>query len=308
MRSQSSLIERFSKGAESGSASHMFIEGDVLYSYGHHFPLAIRQDWGARISYLLNGDRYSPSTSSHQRQCLTHVKPNVQIPFSALQAANLCDYRLPRRDLRIVASRSDEYHCTCKHCGREVEYGDGGNADPKRWAHYHVADGTPLCSEAEEETVSHHVLGAVVFEHQRRFYLSSIDDQEGWRVRAYFLCWLPEPVSTVEEAFEVLVPEQVRKARQAGVEVRRQGDIFAVATPLSTRQIRVPTQRCFRLFDSAHVAAEARVNGAVYIRGTLRHQPDDRRPQHSVLRLGRTWWMAVKNLALASWNAVGSVD
>ncbi len=44
MLSQSTLIDRFANGAERGSASHMFIEGDVIYSYGHHFALAIRQD------------------------------------------------------------------------------------------------------------------------------------------------------------------------------------------------------------------------------------------------------------------------
>ncbi len=30
--------------------------------------------------------------------------------------------------------------------------------------------------------------------------------------------------------------------------------------------------------------------------------------KHAMLRLGNFWWIAVKNLALASWNAVGNVD
>ena len=305
MLSQSTLIDRFTKGAERGSASHMFIEGDVIYSYGHHFALAIRQDWGAGVAYLLNGDRYSSSTSSHQSQCISHLKSNAQVPFSALQAASLTDRDLPKPDLRIVAHRPDEYHQTCKHCGREITYGDAATGKPE---YYHVNDCTPICRETEGETVSHHVLGAVVLKHEDRFFLSSIDDQEGWRARAYFLCWLPEPVSSVEQAFESLVPDKIHKAKASGIEVRRQGDIFVMATTLATRQIRAATEYRYRVFDTTHVATEARINGAVYIRGTLRHEPNGRRPQHVLLRLGNSWWIAVKNLALASWNAVGSVD
>ena len=67
----------------------MFIEGNVIYSYGHHFPLAIRKDWGAGITHLIRvrednfsdviGDRLytlalirrqrrrAPQTSQHYR-------------------------------------------------------------------------------------------------------------------------------------------------------------------------------------------------------------------------------------------------
>ena len=117
MLSQSTLIERFSKGAESGSASNVFVEDDVIYSYGHHFPLAIRQDWGADIRYIVNGDRYSASTSAHQSQCIRELTPNVQVPFSALKAARLTDGGLPKWSLRIAACRDDDYHRTCTHCG-----------------------------------------------------------------------------------------------------------------------------------------------------------------------------------------------
>ena len=305
MLSQSTLIDRFANGAERGSASHMFIEGDIIYSYGRHFPLAIRQDWGAGVEYLLNGDRYSSSTSSHQSQCISHLKPNVQVPFSALQSATLADHDLPKRNLQIVAHRPDEYHTTCKHCGREISYGDAATGKPE---HYHVNDRSPLCRETEGETVSHHILGAVVLQHEQRFFLSSIDDQEGWRARAYFLCWLPREVTSVEDAFDSLIPEEIRSAKAGGIEVRRQGDIFVIATTLATRQIRAAAEYRYRVFDTTHVATEARVDGALYVRGTLRHEPNGRRPQHALLRLGKSWWIAVKNLAPASWNAIGNVD
>lgn len=308
MLSQSTLIERFSKGAGSGSASNVFVEEDVIYSYGHHFPLAVRQDWGGGIRYLINGDRYSSSTASHQSQCIRGLTPNVQVPFSALAAAGLADSSLPKRSLRIAACRDDDYRRTCKHCGRDVEHGVDGSDDPKRWNWYHAPDCTPLCAEADGETASHHVLGAVVLAHEDRFFLSSIDEAENWRTRAYFLCRLPRSVSSVSDAYEALVPDEVRTARATGIEVRRQGDIFAIATARKTRQIRAATQRHLQLFDTTHVATEARLNGAVYIRGTLRHIPEDRPSQHGMLRLGTSWWIAVKNLALGSWNAVGTVD
>ena len=308
MLSQSALIERFSKEATRGSASHMLIEDDVLYSYGSHFPLAIRQDWGQDIRYLVNGDHYSATTSMHQRHCFGRLTPNVQVPFSALSAAGLADYGIPNRDLEIVSNRPDEFHYTCSHCDREVENTDEALDPSKLWTYHHIDDLTPLCAQAHGETISHHVLGAVVLEHEGRSFLSSIDEQEGWRMRAYFLCLLPKPVASIEDAFDSLVPDEVRNAKESGIEVRRQGDIFLLAARHSTREIHVPTEHHAQLFNTTHVATEVRVNGAVYVRGTLRHQPDGRHSQHRMLRLGRSWWIAIKNLALASWNAVGSVD
>ena len=130
-----------------------------------------------------------------------------------------------------------------------------------------------------------------------------------WRSRAYFLCLLPREVTSVEDAFDSLIPDQIQSAKAAGFEVRRQGDIFLVRTHLQTRQIQAATERNVRVFNTTHVATEARANnGTVYVRGTLRHQPEGRRPQHGMVRLGNSWWIAIKNTALASWNAAGFVD
>ncbi len=151
MRSQADLINRFRDGARTGAASNMFIEGDILYSYGQHFPLAVRRKWGASIAYLINGDRYSISTASHQRQCITKLTPNVQVPFSALIAAGLTDWqRAPRSELRIAAHQSDRHFETCAHCGREAIGARGATGDPPTWAYRHADDATPLCSAAEQ--------------------------------------------------------------------------------------------------------------------------------------------------------------
>ena len=80
------VCKKFSEGATRGQGSHLYIEGEVLYSYGKHFPLLVRTDWG----FLQNADRYSNSTSKHQS--LAGRYATVLIPFSALNRANL-DYQ-----------------------------------------------------------------------------------------------------------------------------------------------------------------------------------------------------------------------
>jgi hypothetical protein len=69
--SQKEVIQAFVEGREFpyksyGYSGNVFFEGDVLYSYGHHFPMMVRGWNGLNI---LNGERYSASTSKHQAKC-----------------------------------------------------------------------------------------------------------------------------------------------------------------------------------------------------------------------------------------------
>ena len=56
------VARAFVRGEKEAQGSHMFIENGVLYSYGHHFPMAMHK--GNKI--VVNIDRYSNSTSKHQ--------------------------------------------------------------------------------------------------------------------------------------------------------------------------------------------------------------------------------------------------
>jgi hypothetical protein len=210
--------------------------------------------------------------------------------------------------MSIIDWQPDRYYDICVTCRRDVTplWDSGDSSGKPRFVH--VDDCSPLCPDAEGRIASEHQLGAVVLEFAGACYLSSTDANENWRTRSYFLCQLPESVANVGEAFDALVPDAVREAMSCGLEVRRQGDIFVVATAQPTRTIRGVTSRQYRVFDTTHVASEARVNGAVYLRGVLRHQPPGRRPQHAPLQLGKRWWIAYRNTALGSWNAAGSVD
>lgn len=57
------LAQKFSEGATSGKGSHMFIEGDTIYSYGHHFPIAKRLPDG---KVLFNTEGYSSTTAKQK--------------------------------------------------------------------------------------------------------------------------------------------------------------------------------------------------------------------------------------------------
>lgn len=63
------LAKKFVNGATSGQNGKrtMFIEGDTLYSYGHHYALAQRE--GGEI--YINDRKYSPTTT---RQASTVMK------------------------------------------------------------------------------------------------------------------------------------------------------------------------------------------------------------------------------------------
>lgn len=56
------LAEKFANGAVCGNGSHLFIEGDTIYSYGYNFAVARRT--GEKTANLTTR-KYSQSTSVH---------------------------------------------------------------------------------------------------------------------------------------------------------------------------------------------------------------------------------------------------
>lgn len=63
MLSNADVARRFAERKTTGKSRNMFIEGDSVYSYGRHFPIAKRIGPG---EYLFNTESYSMSTSKHQ--------------------------------------------------------------------------------------------------------------------------------------------------------------------------------------------------------------------------------------------------
>ena len=136
------------------------------------------------------------------------------------------------------------------------------------------------------------------------------DRPAGQRLRACFLCQLPHAVSSIELAYDALKPQRVQDAEAEGIEVRRQGDVFLIRATerdwnLQLRYGRDTLAKDHRLWGRTHVASKALLaDGRVFVSGKLTHE----RRQHRTVFFKGAWYEAVKNTALASWNAVGYVD
>jgi hypothetical protein len=78
-------------------ASNVFVRDERVFSYGEHFELArpLRDKRKRVKAYLLNGDRYSQTTTQHQSSVRGALRkssrPSVILPYTALDAAGV-DY------------------------------------------------------------------------------------------------------------------------------------------------------------------------------------------------------------------------
>lgn len=132
------------------------------------------------------------------------------------------------------------------------------------------------------------------------YFLSGFDENE--TRPSYFLCELAPGVRPADysEAIESLKPEVVVTAESMGREVLRQGDLFAVPMPsLTLRELKRMGgvyEKRGNLLGTNHQATEVvRVGRNTYARGTMRHVPEGRRPDHKMLSLGHGFSLVVKN-------------
>lgn len=163
------------------------------------------------------------------------------------------------------------------------------------------------------------------------YYLSSFDYNEPHT--PYFMCELPSYVhrdgqrytvkpETIDEAIDWLRPDTVVQAQRAGLDVLRQGDIFAIPTAYTTADLlarckdRQVTKGKPTVLGTNHAPTHAIFtdDGEVYGRGRLYHTPQgfNRTPDHRVVELGdrETWYRLVKNtvpLDKATGSSRGSV-
>jgi len=242
---------------------NIIADGDTIYSYGRHFPIAeiYRHANGRARLILLNGDRYSVSTTGHQaavRHACDTILPDVPaitVPFSALRAAGINHASILPLDVHNSGYQysvhvSDEPPASAEphpmhnvRCGRG--YIDGGN----HRAHSMFGDSTgvvlAIYTEGEWQAVQQgddgrytwhtlrHWLGDSLFaarangRRKRVKFLSSFDRNE--RIRLYFLCELPATSAIdIDGALQALKPDAVVLAEGMGRGCERQGDIFAV--------------------------------------------------------------------------------
>lgn len=160
-------------------------------------------------------------------------------------------------------------------------------------------------------------------------FLSSYDYNEPHR--PYFLCELRyrSSANTLEEAFEDLKPDEVREAERAGLEVLRQGDIFAIPVQDLVQLVALgETVKAGQLCRRSDSVRDALVHGtnhsATHVihgthglefgRGMLYHDPMGwgRTAEHRRVKLGdgKSWYRLVKNtvpLDKASGSSRGSM-
>lgn len=276
-----SVVISFKDGSRSGHGSNLFIDENYLYSYGYHFIVAIRRE----NDFILNGDTYSNSTSKHQDLARHYLNPQVIIPFSVLNQI-INNIRNDIGKLKIIEKTSD----TIRESVRKNN------------------------KTGELETIQEHQLGSVLFRYDKKSYLSSTDAYAKEFRRGYFLVQLPCQCNTMKEAYESLIPLEIKKNNWT---YKRQGEFFFVE--VDKEEVRTAKTRMHtsgrQEFDLAtvfskdeinrgnkHTAKEIRQKGnKIYAIGQVKH------PEHKSVML-KTWHRVYKNRAIRSFAARGNID
>ena len=255
----------------------MSFRNDDLRHYGHWtLATAIRGANGRTRLVLVNGDRYpgsggyGPGTTArtaHAERAARQAGFTVlNVPFSALSAAGV-EYD----SIRVLESLRESYTVTMRsELARDVfaslerdyspyrRHEDGrvsvrderkphplpaavtqgyGHEDESRW--FLERDGDVFHVPSFRHWLGEAIFSANVREGdrmRRAKFLSAFDHNEGL---CYFLCELPRTKArTVDEGFAALMPAEVKRAQDAGLTVERQGDVFAIPTSMTTRELK----------------------------------------------------------------------
>lgn len=164
------------------------------------------------------------------------------------------------------------------------------------------------------------------------YFVTSFDYNEPRPL--WFMSELPRGVkpATVDEAVGALKPQDVRDAETVGIDVLRQGDVFIIQSQGTTERelIRAGGElvawtppgwgtRGGRYVNDSHTVTRAvqMPDGTLYVRGIMRHAPQNRRPDHVSMELWdrQTWGRVVLNAQARSidarprsWSMGGDVD
>ncbi|HBI47504.1 MAG TPA: hypothetical protein DDX93_02080 [Smithella sp.] len=289
------VVQRFSEG-KNHRGSRIFAEGNTLYSYGRHFPLAVRRGEEGQEWYLLNGDKYSVSTSKHQGITYSVFSDSPRVSFTALNAAGIS-----YNSCKLVDFQKDAYDSAFK--------GDKNFLNFKSLvpvgAEYHESKD----KEGNIISKSFHRIGAVVLEQNKKHFICSMD--EG----SYFVSLLPKRVKTVQEAFEVLKPARVKVFEKYGGKYQRQGEWFFIPEIfIKIEEKDFQKSAALPSADSSsnlHVCTRLKKIGKRYfVKGIIKHRNPrtNRRADHKPLKLGEGIYEAVCNTAKGNWSASGRVD
>ena len=301
-QNHSAVIEAFVDAPmdeRGGRASNLFFEDGVLYSYGHHFPLAVPLKRNDYEFFVINGDNYSSSTAAHRNGVFRAISQEkyAVIPFTALGSM-----------LGDVYSRSSNYgFILARIIMNEIMVIDH-TADTFEDKTVRVRNKDT--GEMEEKVITEHLLGSTLFEIYGDYYLSSIDPS-GKDRGLYFLTKLPRPAESIEDAYASIKPKGLN-----GEAYVRQGEFFFVPQEGMTKPRGIDLEKKVLIENRGrdterwrHVATEGfRLDGVQYVRGTVRH------PEHKMCSLGNVWHRVYEaqgagtHGAIVSWSSGGGFD
>ena len=265
LRTPLARLEQLGRRSECAEKNSLGYMGDELRHYGW-WTLAqgVRNDRGRTRLVLVNGDRYGggggygPSTTARTMHAETAARDAgfdvLNVPFSALRAAGIELQSVKIldsfRESWTVSRISHNEAALARVWGLE-RHDDGSLSVPDERHAWKENVRCPVEVVEHDNWIEYlvprfrHWLGESVFSakvHEggrirRAKFLSAFDHDEPGR--CYFLCELPRTAAkTVAEAFDALAPVEVKCALEAGLGVLRQGDIFAIPTSLTTRELK----------------------------------------------------------------------
>jgi len=197
------------------NGNRIFYEHDTLYSFGYHFPLAVR----CKNGHVLNGDIRSNTTTGHQNltryvvkiyyMAKEHAEDLQKIPIPEYfedhptgAIKNLLDKIHNGKEKCELCERAKKHYCiipfSALHAAginpRDIEIID---IRPDEYIEYK--------DPKTGMTRYRHILGASLFKANDQYYLSSTDSlSKRYMDRNYYLVRLKDAAKTVDEAFRQL--------------------------------------------------------------------------------------------------------
>lgn len=306
-------------GAKKGT--NVFIDGDTLYSYGYYFPMAVRMSEripkGCKEVIVVNGDRYSVTTSGHQSMlqgALYGSDRYVTTSFGALQRAvehvrrqavepgemvPFVSYRRVLDYVRLIDFDQERYQDASYKW--KIENPEGLNIKD---IPYNATIRTEKNAQDVSVIVSWHVAAGSVFQDVKTgiYFVCGMDEN------SYFVSVLPGRARNVKAAFDMLKPAKIRKAERVGMQVVRQGEWFSIlfADGDEAKKIYKDMDQNFMLpgDGNAHIVTRGMVHKRrILWSGGMTH------PEHRTLRVSKATapevWQAIANRALASFSEEG---
>jgi hypothetical protein len=189
MTSNADVAKRWAEVVTGRATRHLkgrsvIANGNVIYSYGRHFPMAeAYRTRAGELWVLVNGDRYSVTTSGHQsmvRMVVARLRvPSIIVPFSALEAAGII-----RSSIELVEVTPDS---NLEHHHQSLSIEDVPRGDRERWGSGEYRQIEPDADGFYRWTRYEHRLGEAVFsaEYRRRREsarrcLGPFDRSPGW--------------------------------------------------------------------------------------------------------------------------------